>query len=77
MDGHLSTLSTITIVNSEGLAAARDAVSHKMGVVNDPLGQTHRPASRNNYFHLNIILFCKILKKWGWARTDVRTCVKM
>ena len=30
-----------------------------MCVVNDPLDQTHSPASSNNYFHLKLALFCK------------------
>ena len=29
---------------------------------NDPLGQTHSPASNDHYFHLKVVLFCEILQ---------------
>ena len=51
--------------------------------VNDPLGQTHRPASKDHYFQLKIILFCEILKS-GNVMTNLQTelygrttCVKL
>ena len=43
-----------------------------MCVVNDPLGQTHIPASSGHYFQLKLVMFCAILKS-GDGRT---TCVK-
>ena len=39
-----------------------------MCVINDPLSQTHSPASSNHYAHLKFILFCEILKS-GDGRT--------
>ena len=37
-------------------------------VINDPLGQTHNPASSDHYFHMKIVVFCKILKSGeGWT----------
>ena len=35
-------------------------------VMNDPLGQTHSPASSDHYFHLKFVLLYDILK----IRTD-------
>ena len=32
-------------------------------VINDPLGQTHSPASRDPYFNFKIVLFCEVLKR--------------
>ena len=43
-----------------------------MCAINDPLGQTHSPASSDHYFHSKIVLFCEILKS-GDRRTDT-TC---
>ena len=43
-----------------------------MRVINDPLGQTHRPPSCDHYARLNFVLFCKILKS-GDGRTDGQT----
>ena len=40
-----------------------------MRIINDPLGQTHSPASSYHFFHLNLVLFCEILKS-GEGRTD-------
>ena len=37
------------------------------GVINDPLGQTHSPVSRDTYFHLKYILFSNV---WTDGRTD-------
>ena len=33
-----------------------------MCAINDPLGQTHSPASSDHYSHLKVVLFCDILK---------------
>ena len=41
-------------------------------VIDDPLGQTHNPASNDHYSRLNFVLFCGILKS-GDRRTD-NTC---
>ena len=41
-----------------------------MSAINDPLGQTHSPASSDHYSHLKIVLFNEILKR---GRTDGRT----
>ena len=43
----------------------------KTGVINDPLSQTHCPASSDHCFHLKIVLFWAILKS-GDGRTDRR-----
>ena len=40
-----------------------------MRVINDPLGQTHSPASSDRYSRWNFILFCEILKSED-GRTD-------
>ena len=37
--------------------------SYKTGVINDLPGQTHNPASSDNYSHLKIVLFCATLKR--------------
>ena len=37
--------------------------------INDPLGQTHSPASSDPYSHLKTDLLCEILKS-GDGRTD-------
>ena len=42
-----------------------------MRVINDPLGQTHSPASSDPYFRLNFVLFFRDFEKW--ARTYGRT----
>ena len=41
-----------------------------MSVSNDPLSQTHSPASSDHYCHFKFVLFYKILKS-GDKRTDV------
>ena len=46
-----------------------------MSAINDPLGQTHCPASCNHYSHLKVDLFCEILKSRD-GRTDGRTDVQ-
>ena len=33
-------------------------IIHTTGVINDPLGQTHNPASSDHYFRLKFVLFC-------------------
>ena len=33
-----------------------------MCATNDPLGQTHSPASSDHYSHLKIVMSCEILK---------------
>ena len=52
-----------------------------MCAINDPLDQTHSPASCDHYSHLIIVLLCEILKsedRRTYKRTDVRkTCVKI
>ena len=40
---------------------------YKTGVINDPLGQTHKPTYRF-LFSMEITLFCAIFKMW--ERTD-------
>ena len=35
-----------------------------MYAINDPLGQTHSPASSDHYSHLKFVLFREILKSW-------------
>ena len=35
-----------------------------MRVINDPLSQTHNPASGDHYSRLNFVLFCEILKSF-------------
>ena len=48
--------------------AKQDNSQDKTSVINDPLGQTHNPTSSDLYSHLNIALFCSILKSWeGWT----------
>ena len=47
-------------------------LKQNMPVINDPLGQTHNPASSDCYSHLKIISLWKILKS-GDARTHGRT----
>ena len=42
----------------------------EMGVINDPLCQTHSPVRSDHYSHLKIVLFCVILKSED-KRTDV------
>ena len=42
---------------------------NKMGVINDPLGQTYIHVSSEHYFLLKIVLYCKILRG-GDRRTD-------
>ena len=44
----------------------------KTDVINDPLSQTHNSASSDQYFRLNFVLFCQILKSvttW-WGNSD-------
>ena len=43
-----------------------------MCAINDPLGQTHSPASSDHYFRLKVILFSEILKSED-GRTDEQT----
>ena len=43
-----------------------------MRVIDDPLGQTHSPASIHHYSRLNYVLFCELLKS-GDGRTDRTT----
>ena len=43
-----------------------------MYAINDPLGQTHSPASSDHYSGLKVALFCEILKNVD-GRTD-NTC---
>ena len=46
---------------------------YRTGVINDPLGKTHSPASNNYNSHLRIVLFCGILKighGWTVRQTD-------
>ena len=43
-----------------------------MYVINDPLGQTHSPVSRDHNSHLKVVLFCEILKSRD-GRTDIQT----
>ena len=45
---------------------------YKTDVINDSLSETHSPAISNQYFHLKVVLFCKILKS-GDEQTDRRT----
>ena len=51
----------------------------KTYAINDPLGQTHSPASRDHYSHLKFVLFCEISKRVDRGKdgqTDVWTpCV--
>ena len=42
-----------------------------MSAINDPLGQTHSPASSYHYSHLKVVFVLRDFEKWG--RTDVRT----
>ena len=42
-----------------------------MYAINDPLGQTHSPASNDHYSRLKIALFLRDFEQWG--RTDGRT----
>ena len=45
-----------------------------MYVINDPLGQTHSPASSDHYkSHLNFVLFCENFKSGTYGQTD-NTC---
>ena len=47
-----------------------------MIAISDPLGQTHSPASSDNYSRLKVVLFCELLNI-GNGRTYVQTtCVK-
>ena len=40
----------------------------KIGVINDPLGQTNSHASSEHGFRLKFVLFCEILKSGdGWT----------
>ena len=43
-----------------------------MCAINDPLGQTHSPASSDHFSRLKVVLFCEILKNYD-GRTD-NTC---
>ena len=43
-----------------------------MSVINDPLGQTHSPASSDRYSRLKFVLYCEIMKS-GDERKDGRT----
>ena len=45
------------------------------GVINDPLGRTHSPASSNHYFHLKIVFFLN-LEKLGRTYRQT-TCVEI
>ena len=40
-------------------------------VINDPLGQTKKPASSYLYFYLKFVLFFVI---FNWGRTDMEKC---
>ena len=42
-----------------------------MRVINDPLGQTHSPASSDNYFRLKFWFVSQDFEKW--ERTDIET----
>ena len=51
---------------------AVEVLLHKTGIINDPIGKTHSPASSNHYSHLKVVLvFLRDFEKWG--RTDRRT----
>ena len=47
-----------------------------MCAINDPLGQTHSPASSDHYSRLKFVLFCDNMEKWGrtygnmWENND-------
>ena len=43
--------------------------NYTVWAINDPLGQTHSPASSDHYSHLIVVLFCEILKSGDW-QTD-------
>ena len=42
-----------------------------MCATNDPLGQTHSPASRDNYFYMKTCFVLRYVEKW--EGTDVQT----
>ena len=46
-------------------------LSQDMCAVNDPLGQTHSPASSDHYSHLKIVLFCEILTDGQTTRAKI------
>ena len=50
----------------------KNRLQEDMSAINDPLGQTHSPASSDHYSHLKVVLFCEILKSPD-GRTDGRT----
>ena len=41
-----------------------------MSAISDPLGQIHSPANFDHYSHLQVVLFCEILKS-GDGRKEI------
>ena len=51
-------------VSPDGDSGYPGKSSSKKNLINDLLAQNHNPARRDHYFHLKLVLFCDILKKW-------------